>query len=225
MKSTIFRLSLLALGVAMLPSCSLTYQKLLRERDQKIKQLYAENAELAATHQDSESQSLGARQRIAELEKRLAERPTEVVRESGLDKLRDELPGVDVRMENNRIMLGINNKVTFAAGSTKLKDTAGTVLRRVARVLQREFSGHRVIVEGHTDNDPLKRTKKIYRHNRHLSLERADAVADFLIRKCGVPERAVVVAGYGPHKPIKDGRSKVAKAANRRVEIVVAPGT
>ncbi len=218
------RLLALIIGVALLPSCSLTYQKLLQERDLKIRELHLQNTELSATNQDLEARALGARQRIAALELRLQQKPESPPADVGLAKLRSELPGVDVRLEDNRLSLGINNKVTFSAGSTRLKDSANSVLRNVAKVLNREFPGQRIIVEGHTDTDPLRRTKKLYRHNRHLSVERADAVADFLIKRCGVTEASVVVAGYGAHKPLRDGSGRAAKAANRRVEIVVAGG-
>jgi chemotaxis protein MotB len=221
MKSTRSKLSILVLGFALLPSCTAKYQQLLRERDMKIKELYAQNAELTATNQDLEGRAAGARQRIASLEQRLAQ-PQTAGDKTGLQKLKDELAGVDVRVKDNRLTLGINNRVTFGSGSTKLKESAGSVLSKVARVLKRDFPGQRIIVEGHTDDDPLRRTKKLYRHNRHLSLERADAVAEFLIGKCGIAEASVVVSGYGPHQPIRPGGGATNKAANRRVEIVVA---
>lgn len=223
MKLNAIRLLILAVSVASLSSCTATYQSLLQDRDQTIRELQMRNSELSATNQDLEARALGASQRIVGLETRLTQKP-EPSPESDLDRLRKQLPGVDVHLVNNRISLGINNKVTFSAGSTRLKDSAGSILRNVARVLKREFPGRRIIVEGHTDTDPLKRTKMLYRNNRRLSVERADAVAEFLIGKCGVSEATIGVAGYGPYKPIMAGASQGAKAANRRVEIVVADG-
>ena len=76
-------------------------------------------------------------------------------------------------------------------------------------------------VEGHTDHDPIKRSKKRFRSNRHLSAERADAVIRFLTKQCGVPESHVVLVGYGPYDPMAKGSGKPMKARNRRVEIVV----
>ena len=204
----------------MLPSCTAKYQQLLMEKDRKIKELYGQVAELSVTNQDLESRERGARDRISTLEQRLAQRKENG--NTGLDDLKKQLgPEVDVRVRNNRLSLGINNKVTFSSGSKRLKQSAGAVLSKVAGVLKRNFPGRRIIVEGHTDSDPLNRTKKLYRNNRHLSLERADAVANYLIDRCGIREAKVVVAGYGPHQPRSTGDGKAAKAANRRVEIVV----
>lgn len=223
MKSKAIQLFVVLVSMASLASCTATYQQLLEDRDLKIRDLNMQNSELAATNRDLESRALGDQQRITTLESQLAQKP-EPSADSGIDKLREELPGVDVRVSGNRISLGINNQVTFGAGSTRLKNSAGGILQSVAGVLKRDFPGRQIVVAGHTDTDPLKRTKKLYRHNRHLSVERADVVAQYLIDKCGVEESMVVVAGFGPHRPIEDGASKIAKAANRRVEIVVTGG-
>ncbi|MCA8943996.1 MAG: OmpA family protein, partial [Planctomycetes bacterium] len=61
----------------------------------------------------------------------------------------------------------------------------------------------------------------VYRDNRHLSLERADAVARYLIEKCGVSDSKLAVIGFGQFDPRIDGNSDSAKQRNRRVEIVV----
>ena len=88
-------------------------------------------------------------------------------------------------------------------------------LEKIADILKRDFSGRRIYVEGHTDNDPINKTKDKYKDNLDLSAERAGAVARFLIEQ-GVPARQVSIVGYGQHDPLDAGT----KARNRRVEIV-----
>jgi chemotaxis protein MotB len=90
------------------------------------------------------------------------------------------------------------------------------VLRSVASVLKSKFVGRRFYVEGHTDSDPIQKTKDKYDNNRHLSALRANAVASYLERQ-GVPANAIVVVGFGEHDPRDPGQ----KARNRRVQIVV----
>ena len=85
-------------------------------------------------------------------------------------------------------------------------------------MLNSKFAGRRFYVEGHTDSDPIQKTKDKYRDNRQLSSERADAVVRALARQ-GVPDDAMVVVGYGQYEP----RDPKTKARNRRVEIVVGP--
>lgn len=208
MKRTNCRLPFLLVGFCLLPSCTAHYQQLLHEKDNKIKDLYSQVAELNATNQDLESR--GSRASNASVSATPAT--------SLAEALQNELPGVDVRVSRNRLSLGINNTVTFNSGSAQLKDSAGTVLQNVARVLKRDFPARRIVVEGHTDTDPINRTKDRFRSNRHLSLERADAVATYLTKTCGVDESSVVVAGYGQFQPMGVGAGK---DQNRRVEIVI----
>jgi chemotaxis protein MotB len=95
------------------------------------------------------------------------------------------------------------------------------MLRRVADLLRRDYAGRRIYVEGHTDTDPIVKTRGKFRDNMHLSTERADAVAHWLIENGDLPERQIAVVGYGPYDPRESGASANAKAKNRRVEIVV----
>ena len=209
----------LLVGPVLLGSCTTTYEQMLHERDQKISNLNARVSELTATNQGLQDRARGANDRVSSLEATLATRPE--TSSGAISRLQDELPGVDVRVTGNRLSLGINSTVTFSSGSSQLKTSAGTVLQNVARVLKREFPGRRIIIEGHTDTDPISKTKDRYRSNRHLSLERADAVATYLVKSCGVPNSSVVVAGYGEYQPIQAGRGQSAKNRNRRVEIVI----
>ena len=122
-----------------------------------------------------------------------------------------------MRYVRNRLSIGIDDSVTFDSGSTALKGSAHSLLKKVADVLARDYPDRRIYVEGHTDTDPITRTKDKFRSNRHLSVERADAVARYLIDSCNVSERRVAVVGYGQFDPKNSG----SKAKNRRVEIVV----
>lgn len=198
-------------------ACTAKYQDLLRDRDAQIRELQGEVADLRATNADLERLEQAAR---AELDRARSQLATPAA-PTDLDRVRDDLAGLDVRYNRGRISIGIDNTVTFASGSTALKSSASSVLNRVANVLNRDFGDRRIYIEGHTDTDPIRHTKARFRSNRHLSAERADAVADFLVSKAGIGQDRVVVVGFGPHDPRDPGSSDSAKARNRRVEIVV----
>ena len=206
----------MALGT--LSSCTARYQDLLRDRDAQIREYNARIAQLRAEHDDLTRKEQAARRRADELQQQLDGMVvTPVASDAVLQGVRDELSGLDVRYNRGRISIGIENTVTFDSGSTVLKTSAHDVLRRVAAVLQRDFPGRRIYVEGHTDTDPIVKTRSKFRSNRHLSSERADAVASFLVASCDIPEDRIAVAGFGPCDPRMAGE----KARNRRVEIVV----
>jgi chemotaxis protein MotB len=216
--SSIFALFCL-LGLA---SCTARYQDMLRDRDAQIRELNGRLSDLRAANADLEQRERVAREEADRLRGMAASKPVEAATDRGeLDKIRRDLPELDVRYSRGRLSIGIENSVTFDSGSTALKSSASQVLGRVAEVLRRDFSNRRIYVEGHTDTDPIRKTKDRFRSNRHLSAERADSVAQFLTSKGGVPERQIVVVGFGPFDPRTTGNNEAAKARNRRVEVVV----
>lgn len=204
--------------------CTTTYQQMLHERDLKIGQLENSNAQLRAAAKDAERREKSAKDEAQALRDRLAGGTAEASSSNKKDELQqvqDELKDLDVGYRRGHVSIGIENEVTFSSGSIDLKSGAGAVLDRVAAVLKRRYPDRRIYVEGHTDSDPINKTKGRFRSNRHLSAERADVVAGYLVEKCNMPADQVIVVGFGPHDPKLSGSSDAAKAKNRRVEIVV----
>jgi OOP family OmpA-OmpF porin len=73
----------------------------------------------------------------------------------------------------------------------------------------------KVVIEGYTDSTgPAAFNKK-------LSLERADAVKNYLVKKLGVDAARLKAVGYGPEKPIADNKTAQGRQKNRRVEAAV----
>jgi outer membrane protein OmpA-like peptidoglycan-associated protein len=56
--------------------------------------------------------------------------------------------------------------------------------------------------------------------NQQLSLQRAQAVRDYLVGRGIAPERCEV-AGFGMSRPLADNRTAEGRANNRRVEIII----
>ena len=111
--------------------------------------------------------------------------------------------------------VAVPGDVLFAPGDATVKDAAKSTLDKVATSLKKDYSGKKVRIEGHTDADPIKYSK--WKSNEDLSVARAAAVKAYLVKK-GVDPSIIVAQGYGSDKP----KSTKDKAANRRVDIVVA---
>ena len=201
-------------------ACSARYQELLRTRDAEIRDKDALLSDLRAANADLERRLGLVQGELVDARRKPVEAAV-TKPDKQLERVQNDLKDLDVRYRRGRLSIGIDNSVTFASGSTALRGSAGTVLQRVADVLRREYPSHRIYVEGHTDTDPISRTKAKFRSNRHLSAERADHVADYLVSKCGLPADRIAVVGYGPFDPRQPGKTRSAKARNRRVEIVV----
>ncbi len=109
--------------------------------------------------------------------------------------------------------------VAFDPGSATLKNAAKAELDKAAATLAQKHPGGLVAVCGHTDSDPIVKSK--WKNNQALSEVRAAAVAKYLIDK-GVAIGRIRVYGYGALWPVGPEHTPAQKAANRRVEIRVA---
>jgi len=54
-----------------------------------------------------------------------------------------------------------------------------------------------------------------------LSRLRADSVANYLIKNCGIPSSQIAIKSYGEAKPIASNATSEGREKNRRVEIVI----
>ena len=99
----------------------------------------------------------------------------------------------------------------FAPGRVDVRAPLATLLTRVAPVLQR-YPGANIQVVGHTDGVGSEM------NNLRLSIERAEAVVDYL-RKQGVDLGRMAADGKGENEPIADNTKPDGRARNQRVEI------
>ncbi len=101
--------------------------------------------------------------------------------------------------------------VNFGYNSHELTDEARRILDRVADILSQHADLH-LQVAGHTDaqGDPA--------YNQWLSLQRAQAVRDYLVAQ-GVNSGHIGAAGYGGEQPIADNTTQEGMHMNRRVEL------
>lgn len=158
--------------------------------------------------------SAEAEKLIADLTKRLADaeknRGGKKTGLEGVEFFQPKGEGVGIRMSDN---------VLFDSGSDLLKPQGRNVLDVLAEKLKSSKKIIRIV--GHTDNDPVVKTKKKYpRGNIQLSTERAISVFEYL-KKQGVPENRMCVMGYGPNRPLVANDTPEHKQRNRRVEIII----
>ena len=128
--------------------------------------------------------------------------------------------GVSYGSRGEHVVFSMPAEITFASGKATLSKRGQDALKKVAARLKSEFGADaRFFVEGHTDSDPIRKSK--FSSNRELSVARAMAVLEYLVTACKVGDDRFVVVGHGQYDPVDVRSSKGAKAKNRRVEIVV----
>jgi flagellar motor protein MotB len=104
----------------------------------------------------------------------------------------------------------------FQPGRATLKTGAESKLDEVAERIRREFPDNDILILGHTDNIPIK--KSGWEDNHQLSSERALTVLRHLQER-GIPATRLIAAGCGEFRPRTSNETAAGRAANRRVEI------
>jgi len=192
----------------------------LEERDNEIRDLRNERMQLRQQVQmmtfDKERLEAALAEASAKRAEPVAARDPEP-RERLFPEL-DEL-GVGYGLRDGNVVISLPSAITFSSGKATLSDSGRSALAAVARRLQNEFKDGVYHIEGHTDNDPIRKSK--FASNRALSVERAMAVLTYLVEDAGVPDDRCVVTGFGQYRPMAPNDSSEQKAKNRRVEIVV----
>lgn len=203
-----FFLSLMVLFVGCAELTSLREEKVLMT--QRIEELQSENDNLSNKYSISEEENA----RLIAEKNRL-----EQARRSMEQRLRGT--GVSVKVKEGHISVVLPSSVLFNSGQTKLKKSAKKSLAKVCGVLKKDFPNETIRIEGHTDSDPIKRTKQVYKSNWELSSARAATVLHYLVEKCHLNPKKLYLAGFGKYQPVASNKNKSGKRKNRRVEIVV----
>lgn len=119
-------------------------------------------------------------------------------------------------------MIAIDDSILFVSGRVTVREEARRTLDGIASTLKGEYAGQDVLVFGHTDTQPIK--KSGWSDNYQLSAERALAVVRYL-RDRGLPPERLIACGCGAHRPRASNASPAGRAANRRVEVyAIDPG-
>ncbi len=139
-------------------------------------------------------------------------------------RLQDEINNkqVKVEMQDKGLVITFVSEVLFDSGKAKLRKDSYAKLDKVAGVLNTTVSDLNVGIEGHTDNQPIK--KSGWKSNWELSTARALSVLHYLSDK-SVSEPRLAAIGYGEYKPVASNDTKEGRQKNRRVEIVILPKT
>lgn len=200
-------------SISLLSGCTNWKKKYasLNVEHQNLKGLFererAEKGQLA--NQISQGQ-----QTIEELQRQIAERQKTPAEASGFGE------GYDVAFDPSAgtITVTLPNAILFSSGKASLKKARSVELDHIRSVLRGKYSGRQINVVGHTDSDPIKKSK--WKDNWELSAQRALSVVRYLVGR-GIPEDKIRAVGCGESQPIASNASASGKAKNRRVEIVV----
>ena len=123
--------------------------------------------------------------------------------------------GVEVVRQGDNITLDMPSAITFAFDSSSLNPAFHGTLDRLANTMN-EYGQTIIEIAGHTDSVGTDS------YNQTLSVQRAQAVANYLIAR-GVNRERIIVTGAGESRPVASNDTEAGRADNRRVEITLVP--
>ncbi len=131
--------------------------------------------------------------------------------------LQDKL---NVKMQDNVIMLRMTESALFDSGSDVIKPEAKEMLPSICEIIMEYDDLIKTIrVEGHTDNVPIQNSK--FEDNWMLSFSRAHEVVLFMKTIIDIDPVKLDPAGRGEYHPVASNDTNEGKALNRRVDFVL----
>lgn len=123
---------------------------------------------------------------------------------------------IEIEALSDRVILRLNDEVTFDPGSAVLRARAKPLLAKLRKIIE-EVPGE-VMVAGHTDDVPIRNGK--FPSNWALSAARAASVVDFLLEPGTIAPARMAAVGYGASRPRVPNDTPEHRAKNRRVELI-----
>ena len=119
----------------------------------------------------------------------------------------------DIKSQNSRLGKAVIYGIYFDFGKAEIKPESGPTLREIAKFLK-ENPEIKLYVVGHTDNvGSLK-------YSMELSLERAKAVIEALVKDYAIEREKLRAFGVGFLAPVASNETEEGKAKNRRIELL-----
>ncbi|MES2201079.1 MAG: PorV/PorQ family protein [candidate division FCPU426 bacterium] len=139
-----------------------------------------------------------------------------------MDRLGNLNPGEPVNQVIllREIRLKMADAVFFDSGKADLKESGFKDIDSIAEAIKKyRGEGTTVYIEGHTDSAPIH--SKRFPDNDALSLARAQALVDYLVKNKGLDIADFEAQGFGSRVPVDDNDNPEGMAHNRRVIVVI----
>lgn len=132
-----------------------------------------------------------------------------------------ENKGLTITQKNGKVYVSMDESLLFQSGKTTVEPKGVEALKGLAKVLEQNADIN-VMVEGHTDNVPMKGTGDI-KDNWDLSVMRATSVTKIILGGSSIDAKRITAAGRGEYYPIDTANTPEARRKNRRTEIILTP--
>jgi chemotaxis protein MotB len=125
--------------------------------------------------------------------------------------------GLTVEERDGKIYVSMEAKLLFASGKTDVSVEGKNALIDLAKVLETQ-NDIEILVEGHTDADPLKSANHPT-DNWELSVLRATSCVKIMLENSNMNPKTIIAGGRSEYHPVDVND----KSKNRRIEIIITP--
>lgn len=238
MKNLLFKVLFICIIALLFSSCvsSKKYKSLQSEKDKLAMSYEKQLSDLKSDYTAKES---GFNDKISKMSKDLDAAKSDVVkfknmseeRSKVLAKLEQDLkeafagienPDLKIIQKYEKMYISLPNRILYKKGDDVISDSGKNVLDMLSTIFKKNPSMD-ILIEGHTDNDPVIKTKEKYIDNWGLSSSRSLNALRYLISK-GVNEKQLSASGRADQDTtgeIMEGKDR--NAYDRRIEFVVTP--
>ena len=172
--------------------------------------------DMSASEKAQLSQQLSTAQRqLDDMKRQIDEKKATPAQATGF-----QVGDVSVDERAGTITVTLPNTILFASGQATLKSATSQELDHIYSVIRQRYSGRKIDIVGHTDTDPIRKTKDKWQDNWDLSAARSLNVLRYLVSR-GLPPQDIRAVGAGEFRPVAPNTTAANKSTNRRVEIVV----
>jgi chemotaxis protein MotB len=129
--------------------------------------------------------------------------------------------GLSVEMRNGKVYVMMEERLLFTTGSIVVDPKGVEAIRDLGKVLEKN-PDISILIEGHTDNVPMKGSGEI-KDNWDLSVMRATSVVKILLGNKQIDPLRITAAGRGEFMPVDKANTPEARKKNRRIEVILSP--
>ena len=122
-----------------------------------------------------------------------------------------------IKHDSVGVRITLTGSALFEEGSDSLSSQSIKALNEIGSVLK--ASRRRLIIEGHTDNLPIRTNK--FPSNWDLASARATRIVRYLSQNLNIPSNRLVAVSYAEQRPIAPNSTEEGRGKNRRIEILL----
>ena len=198
-------------------------QNNLLTKEDELNELFNSLAEKEEALEKAQKELEARSARVAELESIINKKDSMVTalkRRISKALIGLEGEGLTIVQKNGKVYISLEEDLLFASGKYQVGAAGTSALNKLASALANQ-NDLEILVEGHTDSIPI--SKGLVKDNWDLSVLRATAVVKVLMSNPNLNPTQLTAAGRGEHLPFQSNTTSEGRAANRRIEIILAP--